>query len=186
MPPILAAPCRKGRKVSWWGRQPCRLPLGQATSSTLSRAISLLCLTGALAQAEHLVFTTVVPGSCPVWFSAPEKSKDFGFQSLEFLNDSDKPLQSLRLKVTFSTEAREPEEVVDGGYLYTDLEPGQQKRLDVFLGRISALSQKLKSARREVAWVKITVEAVEFADGSRWEPGAPLINDPVEPVRPIK
>jgi hypothetical protein len=150
------------------------------------RSFLLLWATALLAQAEHLVFTTVVPGSCPVWFSGPEKSKDFGFQSLEFLNDSNKPLQSLRLKVTFSTEAREQEEVVDGGYVYTDLEPGQQKRLDLFLGRISALSQKLKSAGREVAWVKITVEAVEFADGSRWEPGAPVINDPVEPLRPVK
>jgi hypothetical protein len=149
------------------------------------RAFLLLCA-AALAQAEHLVFTTVVPGSCPVWFSAPEKSKDFGFQSLEFLNDSSKSLQSLRLKVTFSTEARGQEEVVDSGHVYTDLEPGQQKRLDVFLGRISALSQKLKSVGREVAWVKITVETVEFADGSRWEPGAPVINDPVEPARPVK
>jgi hypothetical protein len=149
------------------------------------RAFLLLCA-ATLAQAEHLVFTTVVPGSCPVWFSAPEKSKDFGFQSIEFLNDSDKFLQSLRLKVTFSTDPREQEEVVDSGYLYTDLEPGQQKRLDVFLGRISALSQKLKSVGREVAWVKITVEAVEFADGSRWEPGALVINDPVERPRPVK
>ena len=149
------------------------------------RAFLLLC-TAAFAQAEHLVFTTVVPGNCPVWFSAPEKSKDFGFQSLEFLNDSSKSLQSLRLKVTFSTDAREQEEVVDSGHVYTDLEPGQQKRLDVFLGRISALSQKLKSVGREVAWVKITVETVEFADGSRWEPGAPVINDPVEPARPVK
>jgi hypothetical protein len=146
----------------------------------------LVCLPNALAEAEHLVFTTVVPGSCPVWFSAPEKSKDFGFQSLEFLNDSSKPLQSLRLKVTFLTEARDLEEVVDGGYVYTDLEPGQQRRLDVFMGRISALTQKLKSAKRQVAWVKITVEAVEFADGSRWEPDAPVINDPVEPLRPLK
>jgi hypothetical protein len=144
------------------------------------RSALLLCLTSVGAQAEHLVFTTVVPGSCPVWFSGPEASKDFGFQSLEFFNDSNKSLQYLRLKVTFSTEAREPEEVVDGSYLYTDLEPGQQKRLDVFLGRISALSQKLESLGRKVAWVKITVEAVEFADGSRWEPGAAVINDPVK------
>jgi hypothetical protein len=150
------------------------------------RPFLLVCLLCALAQAEHLVFTTVVPGTCPVWFSSPEKSKDFGFQSLEFLNDSGKPLQSLRLKVTFLTEARDLEEVVDGGYVYTDLEPGQQKRLNVFMGRISALTQKLKSAKREIAWVKITVESVEFADGSRWEPEAPVINDPVEPLRPIK
>ena len=87
--------------------------------NSLLWASLLLCATGTLAQAEHLVFTTVVPGTCPVWFSAPEKSKDFGFQSLEFLNDSDKSLQFLRLKVTFATDKREQEEVVDGGYVAT-------------------------------------------------------------------
>jgi hypothetical protein len=182
MPPILAALCRK----SWsrlFGLPPA---VDRRSRGLIPRILFVLSITATLAHSEHLVFTTVVPGSSPVWISAPEKSKDFGFQSLEFLNDSNKSLQSLHLKVTFTTEAREPEEVVDGGYVYTDLEPGQQKRLDVFLGRISALSQKLRSLGREVAWVKITVETVEFADGSRWDPGAPVISDPVEPVRPIK
>lgn len=149
------------------------------------RAVLLLCVAAALAQAEHLVFTTITPGSCPVWISSPEKSKDFGFQSLDILNDSDKPIQSLHLKVLFSTGSRQ-EELVDSGHIYMDLEPGQEKRLEVFLGRIEALNQKLKSLRREVAWVKITVESAEFTDGSRWDPDAPSNGVPVFPGAPIQ
>ena len=149
------------------------------------RILLALGLTGSIAQAGQLVFTTVTPGSCPVWISAPERSKDFGFQSLAVLNDSDKPIQSVHLKVTFSTGAPQ-EEVVDGGHVYLDLEPGQEKRLDVFLGRIEALNQKLKSVRRELAWVKITVESAEFADGSRWDPDAPSNGIPVFRPAPLK
>jgi hypothetical protein len=144
------------------------------------RIVLALCAAGALARAEHLVFTTVTPGTCPVWISAPEQSADFGFQSLEFLNDSDQSIQSLHLEVTFSIGGPD-EEVVDGGNVYVSLDPGEQKRLDVFLGRIEALSQKLRSIRLEVAWVKITVESAEFTDGSRWDPDAPVVDIPVAP-----
>jgi len=151
----------------------------------MPRFLLALCLAASLAQAGQLVFTTVTPGSCPVWISAPERSKDFGFQSLAVLNDSDKPIQSVHLKVTFSTgEPRE--EVVDSGHVYLDLDPGQQKRLDVFLGRIEALNQKLKSLRRQIAWVKITVESAEFVDGSRWDPDAPSNGIPLLPPAPLK
>ena len=62
-----------------------------------------------------------------------------------------------------------PEETVDSGHVYVSLDPGERKRLDVFLGRIEALEQKLREMREQVAWVKITVESVEFADGSQWD-----------------
>jgi hypothetical protein len=144
------------------------------------RILLLVSIMAALAHAEHLVFTTVTPGTSPVWISAPEQSKDFGFQSLAFLNDSDKSIESLHLKVTFSTgRPDELEEVVDGGDVYVMLEPGEQKRLDVFLGRIEALNQKLRSMKEQVAWVKITVESAEFTDGSRWDPDGPQIDIPV-------
>jgi hypothetical protein len=149
------------------------------------RILLALCSSGALAQAGQLVFTIITPGTCPVWISAPERSKDFGFQSLAVLNDSDKPIQSVHLKVLFSTGAPR-EEVVDSGHVYMDLEPGQEKRLDVFLGRIEALNQKLKSAQHEVAWVKITVESAEFADGSHWDPEAPSNGVPVLPAAPVQ
>jgi hypothetical protein len=134
-------------------------------------------------HAQHLVFTTVTPGTSPVWISSPEQSKDFGFQSLEVLNDSESAVESVHLKVTFSAGGA-LDEVVDSGHVYVSLDPGEEKRLDVFLGRVEALSQKLRSVQQPVAWVKITVESVEFADGSLWDPDASVvIEDPPEVPR---
>ena len=131
------------------------------------------------ANAQQLVFTTVMPGNCPVWVSAPERSPDFGFQSLNFFNDSGREIQALYLKVTFST-GKPDEQVVDSGHIYLNLEPGVEKRQEVFLGRITALTQKLKSMGEAVAWVKLTVESAEFEDGTRWDPDAPTMDLPLE------
>ena len=137
-------------------------------------AILIAFIVAAPGYAEQLVFTTVTPGTSPIWISSPEQSKDFGFQSLEILNDSDNAVSSVHLKVTFSAGGS-PEELVDSGHVYISLDPGEQKRLDVFLGRVAALNQKLREMRRQVAWVKVTVESVEFADGSKWDPDGPVV-----------
>jgi hypothetical protein len=134
-----------------------------------------------LAHAERVVFTMLTSPTCPVLVSAREQSKDFGFQSVLFRNDSDKPIHALYLAVTFYTaKAREREEIVDSGHIYIELEPGEEKRLDVFLGRIQALNQKAKSVGQEVAWAKLFVDSVEFSDGSRWEMNKAQ-EEPVDP-----
>jgi hypothetical protein len=147
-----------------------------------ARIPALLLFAVTAAQAQHLVFTTVTPGASPVWISSPERSKDFGFQSLEILNDSDEAVSAVYLKAMFSVEGS-PEELADSGHVYVALDPGERKRLDVFLGRIEALSQMLRAARREVAWVKLTVESVEFADGSRWDANAPTVIEDPDSIR---
>jgi hypothetical protein len=143
-----------------------------------ARALLPLIFAATAAHAQQLVFTTVTPGTSPVWISSPERSKDFGFQSLEILNDSDKAISSVHLKVTFSA-SDSPDELIDAGHVYVSLEPGERKRPDVFLGRIDALSQKLQSMRKQVAWVKVTVESVEFVDRSQWDADTPtVLEDP--------
>ena len=126
---------------------------------------------GTLAHAEQVVFTMLTSPTCPVMAMAPEQSADFGFQSVLFRNDSDKSIQAVYLTVTFYTSKsrdREPEEIVDSGHVYIELSPGEEKRLDVFLGRVQALNQKLKSSGQQVAWAKLFVDSAEFSDGSRW------------------
>ncbi|HEY7388939.1 MAG TPA: hypothetical protein VH640_10560 [Bryobacteraceae bacterium] len=116
-----------------------------------ARVLFPLVFAATAAHAQHLVFTTATPGTSPVWISSPERSKDFGFQSLEILNDSDEAISAVYLKAMFSVEGS-PEELADSGHVYVALDPGERKRLDVFLGRIEALGQKLRAARQEVAW----------------------------------
>lgn len=155
------------------------------------RTLVAFWLAAAMAYAEHLVFTTqAAPPSCPVVISAPEQSRDFGFQSVYFRNDSDKPIQALNLTAMFYTaKSRDDgqEDIVDSGHIYVSLEPGEEKRLDVFLGRISALSQKLKYTGQAVAWVKLLVDGAEFSDGSRWDLNTRAVDPigvPIEPARP--
>ncbi len=156
----------------------------------MRRSLLVLVFVATLAHAERLVFTMLTGPTCPVLASAPEQSKDFGFQSLLFRNDSDKPIQTLSMTVVFYTaKSRDREEIVDSGHIYIALDPGEQKRMDVFLGRIEALTQKAKSAGQDVAWVKLFIDTAEFADGTRWESNPPSqgapIDQPSRPVRPF-
>jgi len=162
------------------------LKFDRVSGSNLMRRVFIGVLYATtLAHAERLVFTLLTSPTCPVFASAHEQSKDYGFQSLLFRNDSDKPIQTLYLTVTFYTaKTRDREEVVDSGHIYLTLEPGEQKRLDVFLGRIRALTQKANSAGQEVAWVKLFIDSAEFSDGSRWEASPPSEGIPID--RPIK
>jgi hypothetical protein len=154
-----------------------------ACSRLLGSVLGLL-LASSPAHAERLVFTMLTSPSCPVLASAPEQSKDFGFQSVLFRNDSDKSIQTLYLTVTFYTaKSRDREEVVDSAHLYIALEPGEQKRMDVFLGRIQALTQKVKSVGQSVAWVKLFVDSAEYSDGTRWDGNQPSEGTPLD--RPV-
>ena len=64
-------------------------------SSRLVGPVLGLLLAAAQTHAERLVFTMLTVPTCPVLASAPEQSKDFGFQSVLFRNDSDKSIQTL-------------------------------------------------------------------------------------------
>jgi hypothetical protein len=131
--------------------------------------LSALLLGSVLAHGQHLVFTMVTPASSPVRISAVESSRDFGFQSLTLVNDSDKIVESILFKVVLTkVQTRHEPEVMDGGHVYARLEPGDRKSVDVFLGRMRALSLRAKELKLEVARAIVTVEAVDFSDGSQW------------------
>jgi len=133
------------------------------------------------AHGQHLVFTMVTPATSPLVISSVASSRDFGFQSLTLLNDSSKPIESIRFKVAFAA-ARD--QVADGGHVFAKLEPGEKKTVDVFLGRRTALVQLARELRLDVARAIVTVESVEFADGTEWTGDRPILDIPVDPARP--
>jgi hypothetical protein len=137
-----------------------------------------------LAHAQHIYFTTFIPANCPIVIEGLTQSKDFGFQAVVFQNDSSQAVQSIHLKVTLSS-ALTPGQIADGGHVYIDIEPGEQKREDVFLGRMQALTQRAKSDHLDIARAMISVESVEFADGSRWEANDLVVFDPTRELRPL-
>jgi hypothetical protein len=129
---------------------------------------------------QHVVFTMVTPGSCPVVISSVSSSRDYGFQSLTLLNDSDKGIASILFRVTMNGE------VVDGGQVFAMLEPGEKKTIDVFLGRMTALTQRARELKLGVARAIVTVESVDYTDGAQWTEDrrgdVPLLDQPVRPA----
>ena len=134
-----------------------------------------------LAQAQHLVFTMRTFPTCPVLISSIESSPEYGFQSLSVLDDSGKGIASIRLSVVLTLGS--DEQVVDGGTVYVNLQPGDHKDIDVFLGQRRSLMQAAQELHLSVARAIVFVESVDFADGTRWDPGAPAVDLPAWPLR---
>jgi hypothetical protein len=132
----------------------------------------LLLLGCLLAHEQRVVFTTRTHPSCPVLVSSPSESKDFGFHSLTFRNDSRKPIAALELKVTISNE------VIDSRRVPIVLEPGETKRMEVHLASVQGSKQKARALRQEIASVMLFVESAEFSDGTQWNGDEPQLDVP--------
>ena len=147
---------------------------------------SLLTLSGwllasVLAHAQHLYFTTMIPAGCPIVIEGITHSREFGFQAAVFHNDSEQTVEALYLKVTLSSPGGE-EQIVDSGHIFIEIDPGDRKSQDMFLGRMDSLNQRIKYDHLEVARAMISVESVEFADGSRWTADGPVNFEPTDPL----
>ena len=149
----------------------------------LAAVLGLLC-GSALAQAQHLVFTMRTHPNCPVVISSVASSRDFGFQTLSLLGDSDKEIESIYLTVVLTTDSQE--EVVDGGRVFARLGPGERKTVDAFLGRMQALTARAKELKLPAARAIVFADSVEFTDGTRWDGREPLVEPRPEPARDPK
>lgn len=129
-----------------------------------------------LAEAQHLVFTMRTFPTCPVVISSIESSPDYGFQSLSVLDDSGKGIASMRLSVVLILGP--DEQVVDGGTVYVNLQPGDHKDVGVFLGQRRSLTEKAKELHLTVARAIVYVETVDFSDGTRWDPRVQIVGVP--------
>jgi hypothetical protein len=147
----------------------------------VASAFLLLLSFGTLAEGQRLVFTMRTHPSCPLWITSSTQSKDYGFQTLTFASDSDKAIASVNLTVVLTYG--EQEEPVDGNRVYVGLESGERKELDVFLGRMTALTQRAKELKQDVARAIVYVDSVDFADGTRWDPHQQLADNPSAPAK---
>lgn len=140
-----------------------------------------LLLGSSQAYPQHVFFTMLTPASSPLVISSVASSRDFGFQSLTLTNDSDKAIESVRLKVVL-TVPKSSDEWVDGGRVFVHLEPGARQQIDAFLGRIRALTQRARELKLNLARAIVTVESVDFSDGTQWTGGPPTQDIPVQPL----
>src|SRR5579862_1824600 len=89
---------------------------------------------------QHVVFTTRTHPDCPVLMSSISQTKEAGFQSVSFRNDSGKSIDVLNLEVSFTSGSGE--EVVERASFFATLAPGQTKRLEVYLGKVLELNER--------------------------------------------
>ncbi|MGD1070056.1 MAG: hypothetical protein ABSB15_07935 [Bryobacteraceae bacterium] len=152
-------------------------------------ALITLLLGTAVADTEHVVYTTRMTWGAPVVVSDPVTSKEFGFESVTLRNSSTQAIEALDLDVVLIT-AEAVEQKVDGTRLHVSLAAGTSKRVSVYLGRVKSLQQKAHAMRLDPAVTVLTVASVDFADGTLWSPddSKPPIDFPVKPneLRPLK
>jgi hypothetical protein len=58
---------------------------------------------------------------------------------------------------------------VDGARIHVSLAAGMSKKIDVYLAQVKALERKAHAMRLDPAVTVMTVESVDFADGTLWE-----------------
>ena len=122
----------------------------------------------AVADTEHVIFTTRTTWGSPVVVSDPVTSKEFGFESVTLHNYSKQAIAALDLKVVLVT-AESLEQEVDGARIHLSLAAGTSQKVDVYLGQVKALQQKAHAMRLDPAVTVLTVASVDFADGTLWE-----------------
>ena len=140
-------------------------------------ALCLIAMVVASANAQSLVFTTRVHVACPVQMSAIAQTKDLGFHSVVFHNDSKKPIDTVHLSVSLWLDSGE--EIVENASFLVMLAPGESKRVNVGMGRVAELTNKARTSHRPVQ-VILFVHAADFEDGTSWSGDEPYIDVPTE------
>jgi cellobiose phosphorylase len=138
---------------------------------------TLPLLNSGTAFCQQLAFTSRAYVQSPVVIASVEHSKEFGFDSVVIQNDAANPISAVHFRITFRTDAGD--EIADEHRFAVNLEPRESKRMMVALGHIEGLKQQARSRKQASALVSITIESVEFQDGSEWkqielEKGTPI------------
>jgi len=113
-----------------------------------------------------------------------EGSKEFGFDSVVIRNDRPAAIAAVHFQITLRTAAGD--EIVDERRVAIGIEPRETKRLGVDLAQKDGLKQQARSRKQESALVILTIESVEFQNGSEWKQTERDSGTPFDPVRPVK
>ena len=133
------------------------------------------------AFAQQVAFTSRAYVLSPVTIVSFDSSEEYGFDSVTMRNDSALPITAVRVQIIFHSEAGD--EVADERRVPVDVDPRDTRRFAVAVGHIEGLRQLARSRRQSSALAILTIEAVEFADGSEWKQSEREHGAPVDPLR---
>lgn len=155
------------------------------TRLALATILLLPAFTPGAVFAQQLAFTSRSYVQSPVVITSFEPSKEFGFDSVVLRNDSSNAIAAVHFQITFRTDAGD--EIADERRVAVSLDARESKRLPIGLAQIEGLKQQARSRKQASALAILTIESVEFQDGSEWtqaerDHGIPIDN----PLRPDK
>lgn len=136
------------------------------------------------ALAQQVAFTSRAYVLSPVTVVSFDSSKEYGFDSLTIRNDGGRAVIAVHVQIVFHSAAGD--EVADERRVQVDLDPRDTRRFAVALGQLEGLRQLARSRRQSSALAILTIEAVEFADGSEWKQSEREQGAPIDPLRPAK
>jgi hypothetical protein len=135
-----------------------------------------------VAFGQQLAFTSRSYVQSPVVIAAVERSKDFGFDAVVLRNDGSNPIAAVHFQITFRTDAGD--EIAEERRVAVSLDARDSKRLVVGLAQIEGLKQQARSRRQESALAILTIESVEFEDGTEWKQAERDHGLPIDPLQP--
>jgi hypothetical protein len=148
------------------------------------RAWMILMWAAGTAFCQQLAFTSRTYVQSPVVITSVQESKEFGFNSVAIRNDGSNPVSAIHFQIMLRTAAGD--EIADERRVAAGIEPRDTKRLVVDLGHIEGLKQQARSRKQEAALVILTIESVEFQDGSEWKQTERDHGTPGDPTQPVK
>lgn len=130
-------------------------------------AVALFAMGG---QAQQLAFSSRKYVEAPVTIAAVQSSDQFGFESLTMENSGAAAVSAVRFIVRLTLDGTD--EVAEVRRVALRLEPRESRRVVIEMAHIKGLRDHVRSRGQEAALAVITVEDVEFQDGSEWRKAA--------------
>ena len=138
----------------------------------------LNCITAA---AQQLAFTSRTYVQSPVIIQSVESTKDYGFEAVTLRNDGHDSIRAVHFLVMLRCASGD--EVMEQRRVAADVGARESKKVVVGMGQVKGLRDHVRSRNQESGLAIITVEAIEYRDGSEWKrPDSFSIDVPVEPA----
>lgn len=131
-------------------------------------------------SAQQLAFTTRAYVTAPVTIVSADSSREYGFESVMLRNDAAKTITGIRFQIVLHTDAGE--EIADERRFTINLDPHDSKRVAVGLAEIQSLRQQTRARNQRSALAILTVEGVDFSDGSEWKQSEREQGTPIDPL----
>jgi len=144
----------------------------------------LFLLAGVTAYAQQVSFTSRTYVQSPVAILAVEQSNQFGFSAITLRNDAAHAITAVHFQIMFRTGAGD--EIAGDRRVPVNIGLRDTRHFAIELGQIDGLRQLARSRGESNALVILTIESLEFADGSEWKESERDQGAPIDPLVPIQ